>query len=81
MINQLAGGFGSIASKFVIANRDDAGNITFEFLNCEPNPDTHDRMIELFTNLFDIFNQTISPFSVDLNPEDCGGLTFVKREG
>lgn len=79
MINQLAGGFGPIASRFIIADRDEAGTITFRFLNCTPNADNHDRMIELFTNLFSLFNQTISPESVNLNPEDCGGLTFVKR--
>ena len=79
MVNQLAGGFGPIVSRFVIANRDEAGTITFEFLNCEPNPDNHDRMVELFTNLFDLFNQTISPVSIDLDPNVCGGLTIAKR--
>lgn len=79
MVNQLAGGFGAIISSFVIADRDEAGNITFRFLNCEPNPDNHDRMVELFTNLFELFNQKLSPESIQLNPEDCGGLTLVKR--
>lgn len=79
MINKLAGGFGPIVSRFVIATRDGSGNITFEFLNCDADPANHDRMVELFTNLFDFFNQTISPESVNLIPEDCGGLTIVKR--
>jgi hypothetical protein len=79
-INEIAAQFEGLMPRFIIARRDDNGNMELESINCDINRGNASKLIDVMDAAFKIFNEgTLAPLRIELDPKECGGIVAIRR--